>query len=149
MSGELAILVHELSPYVTAAVGTYTGAVLAKANEEVADATVGWGRALLQRIFGVTTTEEEVPEAVADLAADPDNPDLQAALRVRIGKLLAADPDLAEQVRAMLQQANTATGRTSTTTVTAAGERSVAAGQDITGLVTTGDNSPISPTTPA
>ncbi|MGC5010167.1 hypothetical protein ACLQ2R_05340 [Streptosporangium sp. DT93] len=144
MSGDLVTLAQEVSPYVTAAVGAYGGAVLARANEEAADATVGWGRALLQRIFGVTS-EAEVPEAVAELAADPDNEDLQAVLRVQIKKLLTADPELAAQVRAMLEQADAATGRTVTTTVTASGKGAVAAGRDITGSVTTGDQSPITP----
>ncbi|MGS2641801.1 hypothetical protein [Streptosporangium sp. LJ11] len=144
MSGDLVTLAQEVSPYVTAAVGAYGGAVLARANEEAADATVGWGRALLQRIFGVTS-EQEVPEAVAELAADPDNEDLQAVLRVQIKKFLTADPELAAQVRAMLEQADVATGRTVTTTVTASGKGAIAAGRDITGSVTTGDQSPITP----
>ncbi|GGT33139.1 hypothetical protein ACFFV7_15605 [Nonomuraea spiralis] len=143
MSGDLVSVAQELSPYVTAAVGAYGGAVLAKANEQAADATVGWGRTILQRIFGVTAAEEEVPEAVAELAADPDNTDLQAVLRVQIGRLLTADPELAAQVRTLLEQAEAATGRTGTTTVTASGQGAVAAGRDITGPVTTGDHSPI------
>ncbi|MEV7007205.1 hypothetical protein [Streptosporangium sp. NPDC051022] len=145
MSGDLVSLAHEVSPYVTAAVGAYGGAVLARANEEAADATVGWGRRLLQRIFGVTAEGEQVPEAVAELAADSDNEDLQAVLRVQIGKLLMADPELAAQVRVLLEQANAATGHTITTTVTASGKGAVAAGRDITGPVTTGDHSPITP----
>ncbi|MGW5266289.1 hypothetical protein ACWEQG_35380 [Microbispora sp. NPDC004025] len=126
----------------TAAVSAYGGAVLARANEQAADATVGWGRALLQRIFGVAEEEQEVPEAVADLAADPDNPDLQAVLRVHIGKLLAADPELAGQVRELLDQARAEVGPA--VTVTASGSRSVAIGRDNSGSVTTGDHSPIS-----
>ncbi|MFI6452498.1 hypothetical protein ACIBF6_13150 [Streptosporangium amethystogenes] len=143
MSGDLVSLANDLSPYVTAAVSAYSGAVLARANEEAADTTVGWGRKLLQRIFGVTTAEEELPEVVAELVADPENADLQAVLRVHIGKLLKADPVLASQVRAMCEQADAATGRSRNTTVIASGPRAVAAGRDITAPVTTGDNSPI------
>jgi hypothetical protein len=145
MSGDLVSLAQEVSPYVMAAVSAYGGAVLARANEEAADATVGWGRTLLQRIFGVTSEGDEVPEAVAELAADPGNEDLQAVLRVQIGRLLTADPELAAQVRALLEQADAATGRTVTTTVTASGKGAVAAGRDIAGPVTTGDHSPITP----
>ena len=145
MSGDLVSLAQEVSPYVVAAIGAFGGAVLVRANEQAADATVGWGRAILQRIFGVSAEGQEVPEAVAELAADPDNSDLQAVLRVRIGKLLAADPELAAQVRALLEQADTATGRTVTTTVTASGKRAVAAGRDITGPFTTGNHSPVTP----
>ncbi|GLX96755.1 hypothetical protein Hesp01_47050 [Herbidospora sp. NBRC 101105] len=45
------------------------GAVLARANQDAADAIVKWGRKLLQRIFGVTAENQDAPEAVADLAA--------------------------------------------------------------------------------
>ncbi|WP_285586588.1 hypothetical protein [Herbidospora sp. NBRC 101105] len=125
----------------TAAISAYGGAVLARANEDAADATVGWGRRLLQRIFGVREKEQDVPEAIAELTAAPDDPDLQAVLRVQIGKLLRADPQLAAEVQAMLTQAQAVTGPA---TVTVSGERAVAAGRDITGPVSTGDNSPIS-----
>jgi hypothetical protein len=56
---------------------------------------------MLQRIFGARA-EGQVPESVADLAADPGNPDLQAALRVVIIKMLAADPGLPGDLRGML-----------------------------------------------
>ena len=102
MSGDLVTLVSDLSPYVTAAVSAYGGAVLAKTQEEAADVTVSWGRKILQRIFGVSA---EVPEAVADLVAEPEDEDLQAALRARIRKLLAADAGLAAEVEQMLGQA--------------------------------------------
>lgn len=105
MSGDLVNLAQEVSPYVMAAIGAFGGTVLVRANEQAADATIVWGRAILQRIFGVTAEGQEVPEAVAELAADPDNPDLQAMLRVQIGRLLKADPELAEQVRTLLEQA--------------------------------------------
>jgi len=143
MSGDLVSLANDLSPYVTAAVSAYGGAVLARANDETADATVAWGRRLLQRVFGVRAAEEELPEVVAELVADPENVDLQAVLRVHIGKLLRADPVLAAQVRAMCEQADAATGRSGNTTVVASGERAVAAGRDITAAVSTGDNSAI------
>ncbi|MEO3811461.1 hypothetical protein ABGB17_20915 [Sphaerisporangium sp. B11E5] len=137
MSGDLVALVEELSPYVTAAVSAYGGAVLAQAQEEAADATVGWGRKILQRIFGVAS-EKDAPEAVTDLAASPDDGDLQAALRVQMKKLLATDQALVDEVRALVGQAVKDTGAQ----VRASG-RGVAAGRDITGPVTTGDHSPI------
>ncbi|MEV7012266.1 hypothetical protein [Streptosporangium sp. NPDC051022] len=105
MSGDLVSLAHEVSPYVTAAVSAYGAAVLARAQEDAADATVGWGRRILQRIFGIQAEEDAVPDEVAELADDPDNTDLQAALRVQIRKLLAADPQLAAEVAQMVEQA--------------------------------------------
>lgn len=110
MAGELAELVNDAWPYVTAAVGAYGAAVLKSAEESTADATVGWGHRLLQRVFG----NGEAPEALTDLADDPDDADLQAALRVRIRKALADDERLAAEVRAMLAEAAQGAGHGAT-----------------------------------
>jgi hypothetical protein len=134
VDGELAVLIGEVSPYVTAAVGAYGGAVLARANDQAADATVGLGRRMLRRVFG-TRAAGDVPQPVADLAADPGDPDLQAALRVAIRRLLAADAELAGDLRGMLAGA-------AAVTVTASGERSIAA-QSITGVASTGDDASV------
>jgi hypothetical protein len=133
VAGELVLLAGEISPYVTAAVGAYGGAVLARVRDEAADATVGVGRRMLQRIFG-TREAGDVPQPVADLAADPGDPDLQAALRVAIRARLAADAGLAGDLREMLKDASVS--------VTASGERSIAA-QSITGVASTGDGAAI------
>ncbi|GAA4941471.1 hypothetical protein HD597_001224 [Nonomuraea thailandensis] len=122
MGAELATLVGELSPYVTAAVGAYGATVLARAQEEAADATVGWGRRMLQQIFGVRPDEDDVPETVIELAQAPDDPDLQAALRVQIRRLMAADEELAARLRAMVAEARAETA--GTVTVTASGDHS-------------------------
>jgi hypothetical protein len=135
MSGDLALLVGEVSPYVTAAVSAYGGAVLAKASDQAADATVGGGRRILQRIFGTRAAGEDVPQVVSELAADPQDPDLQAALRVEIRRLLGGDAQAVADVRKML------TG-VPVISVTASGERSIAA-QSITGVAATGDNATI------
>jgi hypothetical protein len=134
VDSELVSLAGEVSPYVTAAVGAYGGAVLACVRDEAADATVGLGRRMLQRIFG-TRTAGQVPEPVADLAAAPGDLDLQAALRVVIARMLAADPGLAGDLRGMLAVAPVVT-------VTASGERSIAA-QTITGVAAAGDHTTI------
>jgi hypothetical protein len=129
VDGELAVLVGQVSPYVTAAVGAYGSTVLAKVNDEAAGATVGLGRRMLQRIFG-SRGAGDAPHAVADLAADPNDPDLQAALRVAIRKVLAVDTELAADLRAML-------AADARVTVTASGERSIAA-HTINGAAATG-----------
>jgi hypothetical protein len=134
VDGELAVLVGEMSPYVTAAVGTYGAAVLARANDQAADATVGLGCRILRRVFG-TRTAEDVPQPVTDLAADPGDPDLQAALRVEIRRQLADDAELAADLRGML-------AGSAAVTVTASGERSIAA-QSVTGVASTGDDATI------
>jgi len=101
VDSELASLAGEISPYAAAAVRSYGGAVLASARDQAGDATAGLGRRMLQRIFG-TCAEGQLPDPVADLAADPGDLDLQAVLRVVITKMLAADPVLPGDLRGML-----------------------------------------------
>ncbi|MEU7833665.1 hypothetical protein [Nonomuraea sp. NPDC049129] len=142
MSEELVALVGSASPYVVAA-GAYGSGVLARVQEDAADATVGWGRKILQRFFGAEPKSAEVPRELERLIREPDNVDFQAALRVYLAELLQEDAQLADDVRDMLEQAETATGHwVAGNTVTASGG-GVAAGRDITGNVTTGNNSSI------
>ena len=72
MGGEVVSLAAEVVPYASAAVGAYGGAVLAKVRDDAADATVGLGRRLLQRIFGTRPAGEPLPGPLADVAADPE-----------------------------------------------------------------------------
>jgi hypothetical protein len=102
MGGDVAAVTAEMTPYISAAVGAYGGAVLAKVRDEAADATVGLGRRLLQKVFGHREEAEPLPGPLADLAADPGDPDALAACRLEIRKVLAADPVLESEVRAML-----------------------------------------------
>jgi hypothetical protein len=102
MGGDAVSLAAEMTPYVSAAVGAYGGAVLAKVRDEAADATVGLGRRVLQRIFGSRGEGEELPEPLADLVADPYDADALAAARMAIKKALAADPVLEAEVRSLL-----------------------------------------------
>ena len=105
MSREAASLAAEMTPYVSAAVGAYGGAVLAKVRDEAADATIGLGRRLLQRVFGPRGKGEPLPDPLGDLAADPDDSDAPAAVRLAIGQALADDPALQAEVRSMLADA--------------------------------------------
>jgi hypothetical protein len=134
VSGELAALAAEVMPYASAAVAAYGGAVLSKARDEAADATVSLGRRLLARIFGSRRAGEPLPEPLADVVADPADADAAAALRLAVRKALAADPRLEADVRAMVAQAGVS--------VTASGERSIAA-QVISGIAVTGDDAVI------
>ena len=106
MGGEVASLAAEMTPYVSAAVGAYGGAVLAKVWDEAADATVGLGRHLLQRVFGSRGEGEPLPEPLEVLAADPGDGDALAAVRLAIRQALAADPALQAEVQSMLASAS-------------------------------------------
>jgi len=105
MSGDVVSLAAEMSPYVSAAVGAYGGAVLAKVRDEAADATIGLGRRLLQRVFGSRGEEEPLPGPLEALATDPEDGDALAAVRLAIRQALAGDPDLQAEVRSMLASA--------------------------------------------
>jgi tetratricopeptide (TPR) repeat protein len=105
MSGDVLSLAAEITPYVSAAAAAYGGAVLVKARDEAADATVGLGRRLLQRVFGCRRDGEQLPGALADLAASPRDEDALAAVRLAIRKAVADDPVLEADLRSMLASA--------------------------------------------
>lgn len=126
MSGEVASLAAEMTPYVSAAVGAYGGAVLAKVRDDTADATVGLGRRLLQRVFGSRLEGEPLPDPLGALAADPEDGDALAAVRLAIRQALADDPALQAEVRSMLASA------TGVTQQVHAGRDAYAAGRDQT-----------------
>jgi len=105
MTGEVATLVADATPYVTAAVGAYGGAVLAKVRDDAADATVGVGRRLLQRVFGRRKEDEPLPVPLAELVSYPDDADVLAALRVAIRRQLEADAAMLADVRSLLASA--------------------------------------------
>jgi hypothetical protein len=126
MSGDVVSLAAEMTPYMSAAVGAYGGAVLAKVRDEVADATVGLGRRLLQRVFGSRGEGEPLPGPLEALAADPEDGDALAAVRLAVRQVLAADPALAAEVRSMLA------GAPGVTQQVGAGRDAYTAGRDQT-----------------
>jgi hypothetical protein len=128
MAGEVATLVADATPYVTAAVGAYGGAVLAKVRDDAADATVGVGRRLLQRVFGRRAENEPLPEQLAELVSCPDDADVLAALRVAIRRQLEADTAMLADVRALLASAP----GTTVTQHIRAGRDAYVAGRDMT-----------------
>ena|SRR5437868_8398831 len=130
---------QRLRPYVAAAVHSYGAAVLTQEQDTAVDSIAGIGRQLLQRIFGVRT-KQDAPEALVELAESLDDEDLQAVLRVQIRKVLAADKELARQIRAILDEVHA--GTTAATNVTASGKRSIAA-HTISGVASTGDDAEI------
>ncbi|MGW1763203.1 hypothetical protein ACWCQL_03755 [Streptomyces sp. NPDC002073] len=101
MSEDVVQLVDTITPYLAAAAAAYGGAVLVRAQEEAATATVGLGRRLAQRIFGVRDGHGDLPDVLADLAEDPRDPDSLGAMRRALRRSLLADPALAEELRAL------------------------------------------------
>lgn len=103
---EVAALVASSTPYLSAALAAYGTAVLSKARDEAADATVSVGRRLLQRVFGRRpgdgAAEEALPAALAGAAAAPSDADVLGALRLAIRRELEADPAMLADVREIL-----------------------------------------------
>jgi hypothetical protein len=65
-----------------------------KIGEAGGDSVVGWLRSKM--------TGPAAREALGDLEAAPENPDLQAALRVQLAKLLTKEPALLAELQALL-----------------------------------------------
>jgi hypothetical protein len=128
MGGEVATLVADATPYVTAAVGAYGGAVLAKVRDDAADATVGVGRRLLQRVFGRRTADDPLPVALAALAADPGDADALGMVRWAMRQALEADAAMLEEVKSMLASAQGVTVKQNVR----AGRDAYVAGRDMT-----------------
>ncbi len=101
VAGDVVEIVNDAWPFVSAAVAGYGAAVLKVSEDAAADATLSLGRRILQRVFG----RGQTPDALADLAADQQDTDLQAALRVALRKLLAEDGELTAQIRDLLAEA--------------------------------------------
>ncbi|MFI6725153.1 hypothetical protein NRF20_20340 [Streptomyces sp. R-74717] len=124
----------EIAPYVTAAVGAYGTAVLTRATDASADATVSLGRRILQRIRGNQQDSAELDRAVAEAAEAPEDEDFQAMLRVQIKRALLADAELTADIARLLSQ--------SSVSLTASGDGSVAV-QHNSGVISTGSNAQI------
>ena len=78
-------------------------------------------------------------EAEIDLAADPNDEDAKACFRLQLRKLLAQDPQFAQEVATLLRGTSKSGNK-----VSALGDRSVAIGGDVHGsIIVTGDNRPV------
>lgn len=106
-TGEIATLVTDVTPYLTAALTAYGTAVLAKVRDDAADATIGVGRRLLQRIFGGRDDGEPLPVALAEVIDAPDDADAMGALRLAIRRELEADAEMLADVRQILAAGQT------------------------------------------
>ncbi len=110
-----------------------------KAAEETGKTVAGqsweWAKSLWTKLKPKVEAKPAALEAAQDVAQSPDNKDLQAVLRVQLGKLLTEDQSLAEEVSRLLEQ-----GKAAGIHVFAAGERSVAIGGDVnSSTIVTGD----------
>jgi hypothetical protein len=103
MAGDIATIAAEVTPAAAAALSAYGVAVLAKAKDDLADATVGAGRRALQRIFGRRAEDSELPVVLAEVIENPGDEDYLSALRLAIRKALqGGDAQLLADVREII-----------------------------------------------
>jgi hypothetical protein len=105
VAGELATLAAEAVPLAAVAASTYGNAVLAKAWDNVADASLKAGLKLLQRVFGRRKDDEELPAVVAEVIDHPGDEDYLAPLRLEIRKAMERDAALAREIAAIVADA--------------------------------------------
>jgi hypothetical protein len=101
-AAEVATLAADVTPFMTAALAAYGTAVLSKVRDDAADATVGVGRRLLQRVFGRREEGEPLPVLLAEVAGAPGDADALGALRMAIRRELEADAEMLADVRQIL-----------------------------------------------
>lgn len=138
MDAEIVALVNQAGPYLTGALGAYGAGVLGRAEDAAVDATANVGRRFLGAVWRRRAGQEraELEAAVSDAAEAPDDTDAAAALRQQIKRALREDRQLLQELADLLPA-------TSTVSVTASGERSIAA-QHITTAIT-GDGATLRP----
>ncbi|MFJ2958339.1 hypothetical protein [Streptomyces sp. NPDC087270] len=136
MGAEIAQLVEQTGPYLSAALGAYGAGVLARAEDAAVGATANVGRNILHAVWRRRSPagRPELEAAVREAAEEPGDTDAAAALRQQIKRTLREDPQLLAELAAQLPAAGAVT-------ITASGERSIAA-QTI-GTAVTGDNTTI------
>jgi RNA polymerase sigma-70 factor (sigma-E family) len=129
MARESAVLATEVAPYVAAALGAYGPAVLSGEMGEVADAAIGAGRRMLQRIFGRRDGRDELPAVLAEVIEDPDDADYLAVLKLEIHRIVESDAAMQADIRAILRDVSPVVTVTQRVT---AGRDVYIAGRDMT-----------------
>jgi hypothetical protein len=134
MSAEIAVLMEQVGPYLTAALGAYGGAVLTRAEDAAVDASANLGRRILHTVWRRRGEAEQsaLESAVHDAAEDTEDADAAAALRQQVKRALRDDADLRRELVGLLPEPS------GTVTITASGTRAIAAHS--IGTAITGDN---------
>ena len=129
-SGVVTYLIPAL-PYLYKLGGEAAKEVTKKISGEAFD----YAQSLWAKLRPKAEATPALQEAVADVAATPEDEDAQAALRYQLKKLLANDTELAHELEGILQNA-----RSAGVTVIASGDRSVGIGGNVSGsTIFTGD----------
>jgi len=140
------IEISELAQYTVSALAPYLPSLLEYGKEalsQVVTKTVdqGWeeAMALWEQLHPHLASKSSALEAAKDLSTSPQDPDLYAALRVQIKKILNADTELAAKISEIVQQSTA-----NNSSAIASGDRSIAIGGRVTGsAIVTGDNNEV------
>jgi hypothetical protein len=136
-----------VTPFLIKGAETLGDKIWEETSDAAAEEAAGFGRRLLGRLLGgdrVSAPGAEMPSpqvavaaAVNEVVAAPSDPDVQAALRLAVRKLLAADAVLLQDVQQMIEER--------APTQQHAGDRSVVIGGSQSGGVNvTGDSNTLS-----
>jgi hypothetical protein len=132
---EIAALTAFLAPFLPYLVRAGERAAGAAADA-LGDQAGGFAKAIWERLKPGVEERPAAKEAAEDVAANPDDEDAVAALRLQLRKLVEEDEELARDLTKLWQEAQAA----NVITVTASGERSVAVGGSVKGsTIVTGD----------
>ncbi|MEU9289401.1 hypothetical protein AB0D57_33220 [Streptomyces sp. NPDC048275] len=139
MSAEIVQFVGQAGPYLTAALGAYGAGVLTRSENAAVEATANVGRRMLQAVWRRRDEQgrAELEAAVQDAAEETGDEDAAAALRQQIKRAVREDAELLRELAELLPAAG------GPVTVTASGERSIAA--RTIGTAITGDNATLRP----
>jgi hypothetical protein len=140
---DISQLVAFLAPFLSPLLES-SGKAAAGAIEKFGSAAWEQASKLWGRLAGRVHARPAALEAAQDVAASPDDETARAALTWQVGKLLAAEPELRQELETLWQQARSV----AITTVTASGDRSVAVGGSVQGTISTGDSGPHRPAPP-
>jgi DNA helicase IV len=77
------------------------------ASQKVGEDTWNKAKAIWSQLRPKVEDKEAAKEAVEDVAKNPDDRDLQTALRVQLKKILDSDPTLAAKIAQILQEEST------------------------------------------
>ncbi|MCK1797578.1 hypothetical protein MTQ01_16395 [Streptomyces sp. XM4193] len=138
MELDVAGIVQQSWPYIGAAVGAYGTAVVTRVGDDSADATVTFGRRLLNRLWRREETRPFLLRQLGGVADDPANEAARTALLEELRRMLVDDEELRRDLAELLGDAPAAPANS----FHATGERSVAVATN-NGVIATGDNTRI------
>jgi hypothetical protein len=132
---DISILVSVLAPCLSGLLGAVNAAATGFGEGVGAD-LVEHAKRLWAKLRPRVEAKPAALEAAQDVAQRPDDDRARGALELQLEKILADDPELTREIESLLRDA-VAAG------VVAAGERSVAVGGNVSGVIITGDNAAI------